>query len=397
MGKTYVIVFLWLLLAGPIWAAIGAWWLPRVYRRKGLEDAPARMIGGLGGFTLGPFLVLPLRYFTPEVSRWYWGAGTGILAAVELYGLFALLQPENLCVTNPNYVANQAANGLTIGFIYALIGVGLTLIYSIQGIISFTHGQFYMLGGYISYYFLNSFLKVNPIFAIPVAGLVTLVIGAVFDKLFLSPMHKGGVERVGEYAILVTFGFGFFLEYTTLAIVGPFPHKVSPYLKTKSFKLFSISLIPNRLVAAAVGVALILGLTYFLYRTWWGKGLRAVSMNKQAAAIAGINPLNMNTLAFSIGTMLAGMSGAAMIPIFSWVPGVGAAASRRSYVIIVLGGLGSVPGALVGGLILGLVEALGAGCYPDPSKGAAYRDVFGLIIFALILLLKPTGLFGRRR
>jgi len=397
MGNVHPLIIIWLVLAGPVWAAIGAWWLPRVYRHKGLDDAPARLVGGLGGFTLGPLLVVPLWYFTPDLSGWYWGGGTGILAAIELYTLFALWQPENLCVTNLNYVANQAANGLTIGFIYALIGVGLTLIYSVQGIISFTHGQFYMLGGYVAYYLLSTVGKVNPILAIPVAGLVSLVIGAMFERLFLRPMHKGQIERVGEYAILITFGFGFFLEYTTLAIVGPFPKKVHPYLKSGTFKFLNISLLPNRLVAAAIGVVLIGALLYFLYRTWWGKGLRAVSMDKQAAAVAGINPLNMNTLAFSLGTMLASMSGAAMIPIFSWVPGVGSAASRRSYVIIVLGGLGSVPGALVGGLILGLVEALGAGCYPDPSKGAAYRDVFGLIIFALILLLKPTGLFGRRR
>ncbi|RLC78704.1 MAG: branched-chain amino acid ABC transporter permease [Chloroflexi bacterium] len=397
MSKAQVIFLAWVFLAGPVWAAIGAWLLPRTYRKKGLEDAPARLVGGLGGFTLGPLMVIPLWCFTPELTRWYWGAGTGVLAAIELYGLFALFQPKNLCVTSPNYVLNQAANGLTIGFIYALIGVGLTLIYSIQGIISFTHGQFYMLGGYISYYFLNTVFHVNPILAIPIAGFITLIIGAIFDILFLRPMHKGGVERVGEYAILVTFGFGFFLEYTTLAIVGPHPHKVPPYLKMHSFKLLTVQLIPNRLVAAAVGVVLILGLIAFLYKTWWGKGLRAVSMNKQAAAITGVNPLTMNTLAFSIGTMLAGMSGAAMVPIFSWVPGVGAVASRRSYIIIVLGGLGSVPGALVGGLILGLVEALGSGCFPDPTRGAAYRDVFGLIIFILILLLKPTGLFGRER
>jgi branched-chain amino acid transport system permease protein len=118
-------------------------------------------------------------------------------------------------------------------------------------------------------------------------------------------------------------------------------------------------------------------------------------MDKQAAAVVGINPLNMNTLAFGVGTMLAGMSGAALIPVFTWVPWVGVTASTRSFVIIVLGGLGSIPGALIGGLVIGLVEALGAGCYPDPSAGAAYKTAFGLVIFALMLLVRPTGLFGR--
>ena len=389
------ILIVWFLLAGPVWATIGAWGLPRIYRRKGLDDSPARIVGGLGGLTLGPLLLGPLWYFTPELDRWYWASGTGVLAAMELYGLFAVTQPENLCVTNATYVANQAANGLVIGSIYALMAVGLTLIYSVQGVISFAHGQFYMLGGYVSYYLLQLFVDMNPIVGVPAAGLVTMLIGFAFERLFLRPMHLGRVERAGEYAILITFGFGFFLQYTALAIVGPFSQKTGTYLEAGSLQVGGLTLIPNRLVAAAVGIVLIGLLLYLINRTWTGKALRAVSMDKQAAAVTGINPLTMNTLAFGIGTMLAGMSGAALIPVFTWVPWVGMTASTRSYVIIVLGGLGSIPGALVGGLVIGLVEALGAGCYPDPSKGAAYKTAFGLIIFALMLLLRPTGLFGR--
>jgi branched-chain amino acid transport system permease protein len=394
------IPIIWLILAGPVWAVIGAWGLPRVYRRKGLDDSPARLVGGLGGLTLGPFILGPLWYLTPDLGRWYWAGGTGALGALELFALFAVIQSDNLCVTNASYVANQATNGLVIGSIYALMAVGLTLIYSVQGIISFAHGQFYMLGGYISYYLLLFLaerlgFQINPIVGVPVAGLVTMFIGFGFERLFLRPMHLGQIERTGEYAILITFGFGFFLQYTVLAMVGPFSQKTDSYLKSGSLRLGPLVMIPNRLVAAAIGVVLIGLLLYLLSRTWTGKALRAVSMDKQAAAVTGINPLRMNTLAFGIGTMLAGMSGAALIPVFTWVPWVGMTASTRSYVIIVLGGLGSVPGALLGGLIIGLVEALGAGCYPDPSKGAAYKTAFGLIIFALMLLVRPTGLFGR--
>ena len=394
------VLIIWLVLAGPVWAAIGAWRLPRVYRRKGLDDSQARLIGGLGGLTLGPLSIVPLWIWTPELKRWYWGWGLGALAAVQLYVLCAQMQPTNLCVTNASYVANQTANGLVIGSIYALMAVGLTLIYSVQGIISFAHGQFYMLGGYISYYLLLFFaerlgITLNPIVGVPVAGLVTMLVGFAFERSFLRPMHLGQIERAGEYAILITFGFGFFLQYTALAIVGPFSQKTDAYVQTGSLQLGPLILIPNRLLAAAVGFFLIGLLLYLLNRTWTGKALRAVSMDKQAAAVTGINPLRMNTLAFGIGTMLAGMSGAALIPVFTWVPWVGMMASTRSYVIIVLGGLGSVPGALFGGLIIGLVEALGAGCYPDPSKGAAYKTAFGLLIFAVVLLVRPTGLFGR--
>ncbi len=396
MGPTHPAVLAWLILAGPVWAAIGTWLLPQVYRRKGLDDSLARFVGGWGGLALGPLMVGPLWRYTPNLRHWYWRGGTGILVAIELYGLFAIMSPGNLCVTNAGYVANQINNGLTIGFIYALMAVGLTLIYSVQGIVSFAHGQFYMLGGYVSYYFLQLFVDLNPIVGVPVAGLATMLAGLAFDRLFLRPMQLGRIERAGEYAILVTFAFGFFLEYTVLAVVGPFSQKTPPFMEAGSLSLGPLLLIPNRLVAGAIGVVLIGALLYFLNRTWLGKALRAVSMDKQAAAVVGVNPLTMNTLAFGIGTMLAGMSGAALIPIFTWVPWVGSTAATRSYVIIVLGGLGSIRGALFGGLIIGLVEALGAGCYPDPSKGAAYKTVFGLVIFAVMLLLRPTGLFGRK-
>ncbi len=105
--------------------------------------------------------------------------------------------------------------------------------------------------------------------------------------------------------------------------------------------------------------------------------------------------MNMNTLAFGLGNLLAGMSGAVLVTVFSWVPWVGTAAVSKSFVIIVLGGMGSLPGALAGGLIIGLVESLGTGLFPDPNRALAYKDAYGLIIFALVLLIKPTGLFGR--
>ncbi len=396
MGQISPAIIIWFVLAGPAWAGLGAWGLPRLYRSKGLEDAPARFVGGLAGLTLGPLLLALLWYFTPDLRRWQWSSGTGILAAVELYGLFAILNPDNLCVTNMGYVADQATNGLIIGFIYALMAVGLTLIYSVQGVVSFAHGQFYMLGGYVSYYFLQWLVPLNPLIGIPVAGLATMLVGIAFERAFLRPIHLGQIERAGEYAILITFGLGFFLEYTVLAAVGPFTQKAPVFTQALVLDIGPVSLLPNRLIAAAVSIVLTGALLYLLNRTWLGKALRAVSMDKQAAAVVGINPLTMNTLAFGIGTMLAGMAGATLIPVFTWVPSVGATAAIRSYVIIVLGGMGSVPGALLGGLIIGLVEALGAGCYPDPSKGASYKTAFGLVIFAVILLLRPTGLFGRK-
>jgi branched-chain amino acid transport system permease protein len=403
----------WVILAGPIWAIIGGYFIPHRYRDLGLDDTSTFMIGSLAGFSAGPFALAILWFDSPKLSR-NWTMSLSILSAWQLYTLFALYNPENLCVAAPyhiTYLTQQTMNGLTIGAIYALMAVGLTLIYSVQGIVSFAHGQFYMVGGYFSFYFLgivsdNLGIELNPIWGIPIAGMIAFIMGIVFERLFLRPMHTGLIERVSEYAILITFGFGFFMEYTTLWLAGPFPQRIGRFIEIRRFTLDRIQITENfafgpltvigdRAFGTLIGVVLILALLYFLNRTWIGRALRAVSQDKQAAAVTGINPLDMNTLAFGIGTMLAAMSGAALIPIFAFVPWAGAEMAGRSYVIVVLGGLGSVPGALAGGLIVGVVEAIGAGCYPDASKGASYKEAFALIIFALVLLLKPTGLFGR--
>jgi branched-chain amino acid transport system permease protein len=397
----------WLL----VWGTLGGLRTPNVYRQKNLNPDGARVFGILAGMLGGPVLLLPLWYYTPTASRRY-NSILALLLALALYQVFAIYDPDNFCVTSYNYVVNQFANGVQIGFIYALMAVGLTLIYGIQGVISFAHGQYYMIGGFLSFFFLRWMADsvgtpINPLWGILVAGVGTAFLGFLFEPLFLRPMHKGQIERPGEYAILVTFGLAFLLENTTLSIVGPFPQKAAGYLPgTGMFtlgpvmlgglELGPLRLVADRMVAAAASVILIGALLLFLNRTWLGRALRAVSMDKQAAAVAGVNPLSMNTLAFSIGTMLAGMSGAALVPIFSWVPWIGVEAAGRSFVIIVLGGLGSVPGALFGGLIIGVVEAMGTACFPDPTRGLAYKTAFGLVIFALMLLFRPTGLFGRK-
>ena len=410
-------ILLWLLLAGPAWAVLGAYIVPRRYRQLGLDDTQALMVGVLGGFAAGPLVLAPLWYEAPKLSgRWSsWLALLSGWQIIALYSFYARSYSDVYCFIYPGnmtYLSQQLVNGINIGLIYALMAVGLTLIYSVQGIVSFTHAQFYMLGGYCSYWLLevgtNSFgVDINPLLGIPVAAVATFLIGAVFERLLLRPMHLGKVERINEYAILITFGFGFFLESFVLSTQGPLPVKVGRYLDVRRFELVltadrervlgPIRFLGDRTFTALIGVALILALMYFFRRTWTGRALRAVSMDKQAAAVAGINPLNMNTLAFGLGAMLAGISGAALIPIFNFVPWIGQVNAGRAYIIVVLGGLGSIPGALIGGIIIGLVETMGSGCLAGGDRAAAYKDVYGLLIFVLVLLIKPTGLFGREQ
>jgi len=379
-----------------VWGVVGGLGTPRVYRRKRQEDTLAAMGGAILGILGGPLFLVPVWIFTPKFD-WRWLVVPALALVGVLIRIYAIFDPDNLCLTSGRYVISQVGNGLVIGFIYALMAVGLTLIYSIQGIISFAHGQFYMVGGYVSFYLLSAFTNLPPLAGVLVAGLVTMLLGFFFERLLLRPMHRGQIERPGEYAILITFGLGFFLQYTVLALIGPYPKRARSYLDVaRLIRLGPVNIPTDRAVASIIAIVLLASLLLVIGYTWLGKALRAVSMDKQAAAIVGIDPLVMNTIGFGIGTMLAGMAGAALVPVFAWVPWVGVEAASRSYVIIVLGGLGSIPGALLGGLIIGLVEALGTGCFPDPSRGLSYREVFGLIIFALVLLFRPTGLLGRK-
>ncbi len=311
------------------------------------------------------------------------------------------------------FLLNLLIQGLLIGIIYALMALGLTLIFSVLGIVSFSHGEFYMIGGYVVYLFLQKFGPVLPrwlsgLGALLAAVLVTFVIGVVFERLFLQPMARGEVDRPNEYAILTTFGLAFFLQYVMLGLMGPFPKKAkrffnlpvfdAGYIKATKATLMvgGINISAGRLIAGLIALVALLAMLYFMFKTWTGRALQATSQDRQAAAVVGINPMNMNTLAFGLGAMLAGLAGAVLVSVYSWVPWVGVIASSKSFVIIVLGGMGSIPGSLLGGLIIGVVESLGTGLFPDPARAQAYRDVFGLVIFALVLLIKPTGLFGRK-
>lgn len=403
-SSTFFYTLLWVLF----WGAIGLAVTPRIYLRRDKDLSQVGLMGAIVGAALGPIGLGLLWFFAPSYQKRFFIV-PGIIVIFILSLAFARADPDNLCVTSGSFVASQLTNGIVIGIIYSLMALGLTLIFSILGIVSFAHGEFYMVGGMIAYFMTARwFPGSSPIFAILAACVGTFLIGLLFERLFLQPMHTGEIERPKEYAILVTFGLAFFLQYFVQATVGANPVKAQRYFDfpaidnaliatTKgNITFFDAVSIPNpRFTAAVVAILMLVLLLLFIYRTWTGKALRAVSEDKQAASVAGINMENMNTLAFALGSMLAGLAGAMLVQVFSWLPQVGVIASSRSFVIIVLGGMGSLPGAFIGGLMVGLVEAAGTGCIPDPSRAASYIPAYGMIVLTLVLLLKPTGLFGR--
>ena len=406
-------IFGWALLWIALWGVVGGVVTPRIYARKDLEISQASFGGAIIGAALGPLSLIPLWTVTPKITNRMIGIAGALVIGIFI-AAFALADPDNLCVANGGFVITQLANGIVIGIIYGLMALGLTLIFSILGVVSFAHGEFYMIGGMVTYFVTVRWLPgVSPLVGIAASCAVTFAIGYLFERIFLRPMGSGQIERPGEYAILVTFGLAFFLQYFTQALTSavpvkaqrffPFPSTEIPadsgaLLKTTpgNITIFDAISIPNpRFTAAVLALIMLAALMWFLYRTWIGKALRAVSQDRQAAAVTGINPSSMNTLAFSLGAMLAGLSGASLVQVFSWLPQVGIPAASRSFVIVVLGGMGSLPGAFLGGLVVGLVEAAGTGCIPDATRAAAYIPAYSMVILTLVLLLKPTGLFGR--
>jgi branched-chain amino acid transport system permease protein len=291
------------------------------------------------------------------------------------------------------YIIMQIANGLVTGCLYALMALGLTLIFSVLKVINFAHGEFYMIGGYMSYFIVTLITGIHPLWGVLFGMLVLLMLGSAFDYLFLRPMHRGDVDRPAEYAILVTFGLSFFLQNLVLAVAGPFPHRTPSFMEG-GILIGVISISADRMIAAGLALVLMLALLIFIKTSWTGRAMRAVSQDRDVAAVTGINPLRMSNAAFAIGASLAGASGALIAPIFSIVPDVGVLPSLRAFIIVVLGGMGSVKGAILGGIIIGLVESLGAAFIPDMSRALAYRQLYGLIIFVLVLLFRPRGLFG---
>jgi branched-chain amino acid transport system permease protein len=292
------------------------------------------------------------------------------------------------------YILLQVTNGLVTGLIYALAATGLAVIFSVLKIVNFGHGVLYMLGGYASYYVIQWF-GVPPVVGVLVAMMVMFVFGVLFERLMLTPLYTAKVERKDEYAIIVTFGLTILLENLAIVVFGPFS-KSPPSFLSGALKIGLLAVSYDRLVAAAAAALLLVALTLFMTRTAWGQVLDAVSQNRDSAAIIGINPQRIYALAFGIGAALAGGAGALVGPIFTLGPTMGDLPSVKAFIIIVLGGMGSISGSIIGGILLGVIEGLGVALYPDPNRALAYSNAFGALLLALTLLVRPTGLFGRR-
>jgi branched-chain amino acid transport system permease protein len=291
-------------------------------------------------------------------------------------------------------IGEQALNGLIISTFYALIALGLAIIFGVLRIVNFAHGEFYMLGGYAAY-LVVSVLGMPPIVGVIAAAAALLVFGGLIEWTLIRPVYQGKVDRPDEYAIMITFALSVLLISLANSIFGPWPQRPAPIYRGR-VEIGELIVSGDRLAAAGAAVVLIVGVILVLRYTWMGRAVRAVSQDRAAAEIFGVDIDRTSMLAFGAGAALAGAAGALIGPVFNVTPPMGIIPVVKAYIVVVLGGLGSIPGALVGALILGQVESFATVLIPDTTRALAYKDAYGLIVLIVILLLRPQGLFGRK-
>lgn len=285
--------------------------------------------------------------------------------------------------------------GIIMGTFYALLALGLSLIFGVLKIVNFAHGEFFMIGAY-AYALIGLRLNISPFFVLfPVIAL-GMLLGVVTERLLMRPLYQKYTEwgaMRDEYAIIVTFGLSLFLMNLANQIFGPYAIS-GPGLRPLRERIMLgdiVTMSSHRIIAFGVGAGVLIGAYMLLRYSPWGKVIQAVSQNRFGASIAGINSIKVSEIVFGISGLLAGLSGALLCPIFSAEPFVGALPAVKSFVIVVLGGMGSVSGSILGAYLLGILEQFGA-----VYISYTYRDTFGFLILILVLLLRPQGIFGEK-
>ena len=278
-------------------------------------------------------------------------------------------------------------SGLLLGGVYGVVASGLTLIFGVLRIINFAHGAVMMLGMYASYWLWVG-LGVDPYLSVLLTAPAFFVLGMGIQRVVIEPNRAAAEHN----QLLLTLGLALFLENLALVLwQGDFRTLRVPYANA-SFVIGDALVEVSRLVAAGGAVLIALALFVFLRRTDVGKAIRALSEEREGAMLVGIDVARIRAVAFGIGSACVAVAGALITPFFYIAPDVGESFNIMAFVVVVLGGMGNFIGALVGGLIVGLAESLGAALLPGSLK-----QLVVFVIFVLVLLFRPEGLFGGAR
>ena len=278
-------------------------------------------------------------------------------------------------------------SGLLLGGVYGLVATGLTLIFGVLRIINFAHGAVMMLGMYASYW-LFTLAGVDPYVSILLTGPLFFLVGAGIQVAIIEPNRDAAEHN----QLLLTLGLALFLENMALVLWQADYRSLRVSYGGAAFTLGDALVQVPRLVACGFAIVMALGLYAFLRWTDVGKAIRALAEEFEGALLMGINVRRIRAVAFGIGAACVGVAGSLVTPFFYVAPDVGETFNIMAFIVVVLGGMGNVVGALLGGFIVGLAEALGAAVMPGSLK-----QLVIFLIFVLILLFKPAGLFGGGR
>jgi branched-chain amino acid transport system permease protein len=276
-------------------------------------------------------------------------------------------------------------NGLLLGGTYALLGIGLTLIFGLMHVVNFAHGEFYTLGAYVTYAALARF-GLPFVLAVPVAIAAGMLLGAIAERVLLRPLGRASIDTV----MLVMIGLWIAMQNGELLAWGGVAKAIEHPFPSAPVALGPVSVAPIRIFVLGAVLLLIFGTHVLINGTRIGTAMRATFQDRETAALMGIDVGRIHTLTFAFGSGLAAAAGALLGSIFLVYPSMGDLASLKAFCVVILGGLGNVTGALLGGLILGLAEEFGAG-----YVSSGYRDAVGFVIIILVLVVRPSGLFAR--
>lgn len=277
-------------------------------------------------------------------------------------------------------------NGISLGSIYALIALGYTMVYGIIQLINFAHGDVLMIGAYIGW-FATSRLNLSFLPALLLAMIGSALLGVIIERIAYKPLRNA--TKIA--ALITAIGISLFLEYSGMIAFGPQVRSFPPIFPETVYNLGGIVFKYGDVVILLTTVILMLLLNFVVKYTKVGKAMRAVSHDKEAALLMGINVNNTISATFAIGSALAAAAGVLLGVYFNQIdPLMGVMPGLKAFVAAVLGGIGIIPGAMVGGLILGLVETLVSG-----FGGSMWRDAVAFLILIIVLVLRPTGIFGK--
>ena len=284
----------------------------------------------------------------------------------------------------------QFLNSIFYASILFLIAAGLSLIYGVMQIVNMAHGSFYALGAYVTAWAIGTAAAGAPVallfVLVPVGAVAVAAVGAIIEPTLLRPLYN----RPEEYQLLITFGLLLILEDVMHFTFGGVPLTAGAIMDASgTFPVSSLRYPVYNLIVIVIGVIAAIGLWAFIYRTRFGVILRATSQNRRMASALGLNVKQVYILAFAIGCFMAGLGGAIVVPSQAAQLGIGVDALVLAFVVVVIGGLGSLEGALVGSLLVSFVRTAGIQFFPEVELAVLY------LIAAAVLLIRPTGLFGK--